>query len=87
MLDEVNRRVLLQHDFASAVESLQKRLLTELEESNITAKSYLSRLVESVEKGVHDAFESVFLATRSLEANLDAISQVQVHRILFGTKC
>ena len=75
-VNEAQRALVQQRDFAHAVEKFQRQLLQDLEKSRSDAQSIFSKFTHNLELGIHLMFGKISTATRDVEADIAGLSQV-----------
>ena len=77
-LEEANAQLLLQRDFAAAIDTFQKQLLKELETSGIQAQSFLQRLMETMDAAMQNLKKRLSVVTKEAETAVAGLGKVSL---------
>jgi len=75
-VNEAQRALVQQRNFAHAVENFQRQLLQDLEKSSRDAQSYFGKLTRNLELSIQSMFGKISTATRNVESEIAGFSQV-----------
>ncbi|MCJ1243558.1 hypothetical protein MMC30_000755 [Trapelia coarctata] len=74
-VNEAQRALVKQRNFAHAVENFQRQLIQDLKKSSSDAQSYFSRFTQNMERSIHSIFGRISTATRNVESEMAGFSQ------------
>lgn len=72
----------VQAQFAEAVKAFQAQLLHDLESSNVAARTYFQRLMETLDAAVQTIIAKVTNAAKTAEADVQVLSHVSALHIV-----
>lgn len=75
-VNEAQRALVQQRNFAHAVENFQRQLLQDLKKSSRDAQSYFGKLTRNLELSIQSMFGKISTATRNVESEIAGFSQV-----------
>lgn len=76
-LQKVHEEQLRSHEFGIAVQALQKQALQDLENSTSAAKSYLARIVKSMETVLQNMVNGLSTAIGAMETDVAGLNEVR----------